>query len=107
MQFKILGSPGWNRFWKWVNKISQRKIKKTEDSVVDVKSVSFPSAYCILIRYEVINEASKYEIVMQGNYVTQYKAWKEQEETTWGILDDREVEIIIRTNHASSRKVGS
>ena len=107
MQFKIMGNPGKNRFWKWVNKFSQKKIKKTEDSVVDVKSVSFPSAYCILIRYEIINEPSKYEIVIQGNYVAQYKAWKEHEEVNFGILDDREIEIIIRTNHKNSRKVGS
>lgn len=107
MQFKIMGNPGQNRFWKWVNRISQRKVKKTEDSVVDVKSVSFPSAYCILIRYEIINESSKYEIVIQGNYVAQYKAWKESGEVNLGILDDREVEILIRTNHKISRKVGS
>ena len=107
MQFKIKGNPGKNRFWKWVSKIAQKKIKKTDDSIIDVKSVSFPSAYCILIRYEVINEASKYEIVIQGNYVQQFKAWKEQEEPPLGILDDREVEILIRSNHIASKKVGS
>jgi hypothetical protein len=107
MQFKIIGNPTKNKFWKWVNRIAQKKIKKTDDSIIDVKTVSFPSPYCILIRYEVINEGSKYEIVMQGNYVPQYKSWKEQEEPISGILDDREVEILIRSNHTSSKKVGS
>jgi len=28
MQFKIIGNPGKNRFWKWVSKIAQKKIKR-------------------------------------------------------------------------------
>jgi hypothetical protein len=107
MQFKIIGNPVKNKFWKWISKIAQNKIKKTEDSIIDVKSVSFPSAYCILIRYEIINKSSKYEIVIQGDYVSQYKSWREQGEPSLGILEDKEVEIIIRNNLSSAKKVGS
>ena len=109
MQFKITGSPARNKFWKWVSKIAQKRIKRTEDIVIDVKSVVFPSAYSILIRYEAINSNEKYEIIVQGNYVQQYKIWKEIGEPRDfqnDVLGDRDIEIIIRTNHSSAKKIG-
>lgn len=109
MQFKITGSPTRNRFWKCVSKIAQKRIKKTEDIIIDVKSVVFPSAYSILIRYETINSNEKYEIIIQGNYVPQYKIWKEVGEPRdlqSEVLDERDIEIIIRTNHSSAKKIG-
>lgn len=79
----------------------------TEDSIIDVKYVSFPSPYCILVRYEAINTNEKYEIVIQGDFVERYKEWKEREEPQFGIVDEKQLEIIIRSNHQSAKKIGS
>lgn len=106
MQFKILGNPFRNRMWRRISKLAQQKIKKTEDSIIDVKYVSFPSPYCILVRYEVINANEKYEIVMQGEFVEKYKEWKEKEEPSMGIIDETQLEIIIRSNHEHAKKIG-
>jgi hypothetical protein len=106
MQFKILGNPLRNRLWRSISKIAQNKIKKTEDSIIDVKNVSFPSPYCILVRYEVINVNEKYEIVIQGEFVDKYKEWKEKEEPSMGVIDETQLEILIRTNHERAKKIG-
>jgi len=104
MQFKIAGKRTRNRFWQKVLKIAQSKVRKSEDNVIDVKSVSFPSPYCILVRYDVLNKNEKYEIVIQGDYISQYKEWRDMEEPQFG-LDERQTEIIIRSNHTKAKKL--
>ena len=90
-------------FWSWVLKKAQRKVKETEEKTVNLISVNFPSAFCMLIRYEIINTGQKYEIVMQGDYQDQYRAWKESEEQE--IPESVRVEWLITENHANAKQV--
>lgn len=103
MQFKIMGKKRSNSFWNWILKLAQKKIKATEEKIVNLISVTFPSAFCMLIRYEIINDGRKYEIVMQGDYQDAYKQWKESEEQT--IPENVMVEHIIRDNHKHAKQV--
>jgi len=107
MQFRIIGNPFRNRMWRRISSLAQRKIKETEDSIIDVKYVTFPSPYCLLVRYDVINVTEKYEIVIQGDFVDRYKEWKEKVEPQFGIVDEKQLEIIIRANHQNAKKIGS
>lgn len=104
MQFKMKGKRSYS-FWSWVLKKAQRKVKETEEKTVNLISVNFPSAFCMLIRYEIINTGQKYEIVMQGDYQDQYRSWKESEEKE--IPDAVKVEWIITENHANAKQVAA
>lgn len=103
MQFKIKGKKRMYGFWNWLSKLAQKKIKMTEDKTINVISVTFPSAFCLLIRYEVINDGKKYEIVLQGDYQEAYKAWKESDEVE--IPDSVKVEYMIMANHSIAKLV--
>lgn len=103
MQFKIMGKKRSNSFWNWLLKLAQKKIKATEEKIVNLISVTFPSAFCMLIKYEIINDGRKYEIVVQGDYQDAYKQWKESEEQI--IPESVMVEHIIRDNHKHAKQV--
>ena len=102
MQFTIPGKTNRHKFWTWAFKVVQRKIKKTEPKTVNVISITFPSAFSLLIRYEIINTGQKYEIVLQGDFKKQFKEWKENQE-----LDAHSVnaESIIIEHHKNSTQV--
>jgi len=51
-----------------------------------------------------VNE--KYEIVIQGEFVDKYKEWKEKEEPSMGVIDETQLEILIRANHERAQKIG-
>lgn len=98
-QFKIKGKKGNLNFWKWLLKLSQKKIKSIEDKTVNIISVKFPSPFSILIRYEFINTGEKFELFLQGEYQKYYKHWKES-----GLLSSEiEIESIIKYRHAQSK----
>ena len=103
MQFKIKGKRRRNSFWNWVLKTAQKKVKRTEDKTINVISVNFPSAFCMLIRYEIINDGQKYEIVLQGDYQEAYKYWKESEEKD--LPEGVRVDWMISANHANAKLV--
>ena len=102
MDFKMNGNKTKLKLWNWLLKISQKKVKKYEQDIVNVISVNFPSAFCLIIRYEIINEGCKYEIVSQGDYSEIYKKWKESEETI--IPENVKVEYIIKEKHKVSQQ---
>jgi hypothetical protein len=83
--------------------INDMQFKETEEKTVNLISVNFPSAFCMLIRYEIINTGHKYEIVMQGDYQDQYRAWKESEEKE--IPEAVKVEWIIKDKHGNAKLV--
>jgi len=105
MQFKMKGKKRSYNFWSWVLKKAQRKVKETEEKTINLISVNFPSAFCMLIRYEVINTGQKYEIVMQGDYQKQYKTWKESEKQE--IPEEVEVELLIIDNHTNAKQINT
>jgi len=105
MQFKMKGKKRSYSFWSWVLKKAQRKVKETEAKTVNLISVTFPSAFCMMIRYEIINTGHKYEIVIQGDYQDQYRAWKESEEQE--IPEAVIVELLITENHANAKQVAA
>lgn len=105
MQFNIEGNPLKYKIWSSINNLVKSKLRKTEDLRIDVKSVNFPSAFCLLVRYEVINNSKKYEIVLQGDYQEKFRAFKESEGDPLGGLSDKVVEGIIKSNHKRAKLI--
>lgn len=102
MQFTIQGKNRSHKFWIWLSKIIQKRIKKTEPKTVNVISTTFPSAFSLLIRYEIINTGNKYEIVLQGDFKNQFKEWKENQELNAPSVN---TESIIIEHHKNSTQV--
>lgn len=103
MQFKITGKPRAFNFWNKLLQYAQQRVKRVEDKTVNVISATFPSAFCILIRYEIINNSQKYEIVLQGDYQDIYRIWKESDEPK--IPESVNVELLIKSMHNSAKLV--
>lgn len=102
MQFTIQGKTNRYKFWTWLAKIVQKKIKKFEPKTVNVISTTFPSAFSLLIRYEIINSSKKYEIILQGDFKKQFKEWKENQELDAPSIN---AESIIIEHHKNSTQV--
>ena len=105
MQFKIVGSPFRNKMWRRVNSITLKYIKNTEDNIIDVSKITFPSPFCVLIRYEILNFSEKYELVFQGDYQDKFRAYKDLDNDPLAGLDEDGIETLIRTNHKRAKRI--
>ena len=99
-QFTIKGSSLPHRIYSNILAYAQNKVRRYEDKVVDVISVKLPSAFCMVIRFSILNKNEKYEIVLQGQFAA---AYKQQEE---GKAIDFNAEILIRENLKDAYKIG-
>ena len=99
-QFTLRGSSLHLRFHSRILAFAQAKVRKHEDKVVDVISVKLPSAFCMVIRFSILNKNEKYEIVLQGQFQNAYKQQEENQPM------DFNTEILIRENLKEAYKIG-
>jgi hypothetical protein len=99
-QFTLQGSSLPHRLYSRILAFAQARVRKYEDKVVDVVSVKLPSAFCMVIRFTILNKNEKYEIVLQGQFQS---AYKQQEE---GKPVEYNTEILIRENLKDAYKIG-
>lgn len=92
--FKITGKPLLYKFWNWKLNRAQRKIKKYEDTSIDVSNVIMPTPSTLIIKFTNLNKNKKFELVIQGNYS---KLYKETKDVDLMKVPDINVEEIIRS----------
>jgi len=71
--FTIQGNSILYKLWKKRAERAQKRIKKYENTIVDISSVSFPTSSSMLIKFSTINNNKKFEIFCQGKYGDFYK----------------------------------
>jgi hypothetical protein len=87
--FKIKGNPFKFKFWKWINNISNDRMKKYQDITIDTTNVIFPTPFTMIIKFTVVNTGKKYELVNQGKFAEYYKSQAD------GNLRDLNIDTII------------
>jgi hypothetical protein len=93
--FKITGQPLFHRYWTRRLEKAQKKIKKYEDTTIDISNVLLPTPSTMIIKFTNLNKNKKFELVLQGNFSEVFKKVRESED---GIItsDFVNAEEIIR-----------
>lgn len=91
--FTITGSPFRYRVWSKILKKAQRKVRKYQDTTVDISTVVVPTPSTMIIKFAVTNTGKKYELVLQGSYAEQYKRAQDGEAINPDAIN---AEIVVR-----------
>lgn len=92
--FKITGSPFLYKIWQKRLEKATAKVRRYEDTTIDIASVLLPTPSTMIIKFVNLNKKVKYELVVQGNYGELYK--KKVEENASITPEDVNAEMIIR-----------
>jgi hypothetical protein len=79
------------KFWKAIYDFSWNKVAKTEPKTIDIISTNFPTAFCLIIRYKILNSNEKFELIKQGNFSETYKRIKEDETLIDKLINHKEI----------------
>lgn len=102
-QFQIVKKPFRNKIYKKLSDYFTKKVKETENLVIDPVSVKLPTPYCLVIRFSITNKNEKYELVLQGDWRNWYAEMVNN--TDLELPKDIDVEMAIRNSISSAYKI--
>lgn len=101
-QFEIPKSLFWNRIYRKLADYFNKKVRETENLVINPISVKLPTAHCMVIKFHIVNKNEKYEIVRQGDWKKWYPELTNNPDK---IPSDMNIEMAIRHNISVAYKI--
>ena len=100
--FTINGNKLLHRFWTKINSISQKRIRKYQDNVVDITAITFPTPFTMVIKFTIANTGNKFELIQQGPFQSLFRKVQDGEIL---VPEEHGIEHIIRSEFQNAYKV--
>lgn len=100
--FTIKGNKTFYKFWTKINNISQKRIRKYQDNVIDITAVTFPTPFTMVIKFTITNTGNKFELVQQGPFQGLFRKVQDGDAV---IPEEHGIEHIIRSEFQNAYKV--
>jgi len=100
--FTIRGNKIFHKFWTKINNISQKRVRRYQDNIVDITAVSLPTPFTMVIKFTITNTGNKFELLQQGQFQGLFRKVQDGETI---VPEEHGIEHIIRSEFKYAYKV--
>lgn len=98
----VIRSRPMHKLFKKLSDFFKKRSESRQQLTYSFNNILYPTANCCIIRYEIINQRRKFELVMQGDFKNQYRL--KSEDSNY-VPEDFNFEEIIRNMRHKAHEI--